>query len=157
MQMNGDEYWMRLALAEAVRAGDRGEVPVGAVMVAGDQLLAGAGNSCIGDNDPCAHAELNVLRAAGAALSNYRLSGTTLYVTLEPCVMCAGALVNARVERVVYGCADADAGAAGSIANVLQTPFLNHRCAILAGVLEGPCRELLQAFFRRRRARLEQG
>lgn len=142
---------MEHALAEARRARDAGEVPVGAVVVSNGVLLAAAGNSCVGDDDPCAHAEINALRQAGRAAANYRLTGATLYVTLEPCVMCAGALVHARIDRVVYGCADAEAGAAGSVANLLQTPFLNHRCDILAGILEAPCRELLQAFFRERR------
>jgi tRNA(adenine34) deaminase len=151
--MTRDEAWMQMAIAEAARARDRDEVPVGAVLVLGERVLAAAGNSCILDHDPCAHAEIKVLRGAGATLGNYRLSGTTLYVTLEPCLMCAGALVNARVDRVVYGCADPDAGAAGSVANLLQTPFLNHRCEVLAGICEVQCREMLQAFFLERRSR----
>ena len=149
--MTRDEACMGMALAQAVCAQERGEVPVGAVLVAGERVVAAAGNSCILDHDPSAHAEIKVLRGAGAVLGNYRLSGTTLYVTLEPCVMCAGALVNARVDRVVYGCADPDAGAAGSVANILQTPFLNHRCEVLAGICEAACRELLQDFFLERR------
>lgn len=150
-ELNTHERWMRRALDEAGRSGRTGEVPVGAVLVGGGRVLAAAGNSCIRDSDPTAHAEIAVLRLAGAALGNYRLSGTTLYVTLEPCVMCAGALVNARVDRVVFGCADPEAGAAGSIANILQTPFLNHRCRVLSGVLEEPCRAILADFFDDRR------
>lgn len=149
--MSDQEHWMRLALAEALRAGEAGEVPVGAVVVVGGRLVAAAGNSCIADNDPCAHAEVNALRRAGAAIGNYRLPGAELYVTLEPCVMCAGAMVHARLTRVIYGCADPAAGAAGSMANILQTPFLNHRCGILAGVLESECRGLMMSFFEDRR------
>ena len=143
--------WMRIALAEAERGAVAGEVPVGALIVSDGQLVAVGRNTCIGAHDASAHAEINALRAAGAALGNYRLPGATLYVTLEPCVMCAGAIVNARLDAVVYGCADPAAGAAGSIANILQTPFLNHRCDVLAGVLETECRAILQNFFRDRR------
>lgn len=153
-ELKTHEHWMRRALDEAERAGRGGEVPVGAVLVGGGRVLGAAGNSCIRDHDPTAHAEIAVLRLAGAALGNYRLSGTTLYVTLEPCVMCAGALINARVDRVVFGCADSEAGAAGSVANILQTPFLNHRCRVLGGVLKESCRAILAEFFdERRRAR----
>ncbi len=150
---DGHAAWMRRALAEAERASRIGEVPVGALVVMGDRLLAAASNSCVGDHDASAHAEINALRAAGAALGNYRLPGAILYVTLEPCIMCAGAAVNARVDTVVYGCADPDAGAAGSVANILQTPFLNHRCDVVAGVLEEECRALLRDFFQERRGR----
>jgi tRNA(adenine34) deaminase len=145
------EGFMRLALDEARCASSAGEVPVGAVLVLGDVVLAKAANRCIGDHDPSAHAEINALRAAGVATSNYRLAGSTLYVTLEPCVMCAGAIVNARVATVVFGCPDPDAGAAGSVANLLDTPFLNHRCDVVSGVLEDPCRALLKEFFQQRR------
>ena len=145
------EHWMRHALAEAGHAARAGEVPVGAVIVVEGRIVSAGANSCVGDHDASAHAEINALRAAGAALGNYRLPGATLYVTLEPCVMCAGAIVNARLDAVVYGCADTEAGAAGSVANILQTPFLNHRCKVIAGVLEDDCRGLLQAFFRDRR------
>ncbi len=146
-----DRDWMQLALDQAVAAAGRGEVPVGAVLVRDNRLLASAGNRCIGDRDPSAHAEINALRAAGQRLGNYRLPGCVLYVTLEPCCMCAGALVHARVARVVYGCADPDAGAAGSACNLLQTPFLNHQCDIVSGVLEPECRDLLRDFFGARR------
>ena len=140
-----------MALEEAASAGRSGEVPVGAVLVRGGEVISRAGNASVRLSDPTAHAEVNALRGAGAALGNYRLPGCVLYVTLEPCCMCAGALVHARVDRVVFGCADPAAGAAGSMANLLQTPFLNHRCDIVSGVLEGECRSLLEVFFSNRR------
>lgn len=151
MQVKGHESWMKIALDAAQQAAEQGEVPVGAVLVVDNALIAVSVNSCVADNDPSAHAEINVLRKAGAEAGNYRLAGATLYVTLEPCVMCAGAIVNARVKQLVYGVADHRAGAAGSLVNVLQTPFLNHQCDIVAGVLEDRCRELVQDFFRVRR------
>ncbi len=142
---------MRLALEQADVAEKSGEVPVGAVLVADGKLIAAAGNTNIGENDCSAHAEINALRMAGRAMNNYRLEPATLYVTLEPCVMCAGAMVHARLERVVFGCYDNVAGAAGSIANILQTPFLNHRCDIVAGILEQECATKLRGFFASRR------
>ncbi len=149
--MNDHEYWMRMALEQARRAGEAGEVPVGAVVVDGGELVAAAGNACIADHDPSAHAEIVALRRAGQALGNYRLATAILYVTLEPCIMCAGAMVHARLAKVVYGAADPRCGAAGSVADVLRTPFLNHRCEVLAGVLAAPCQAMLHAFFDQRR------
>ena len=146
-----DERFMRAALGEARAAGGRGEVPVGAVLVQGEEIIAAAGNSPIGRHDPTAHAEVLALRAAGAAAATYRLGGTTLYVTLEPCIMCAAALVHARVQRVVFGAWDPRAGAAGSIADVFALPQLNHRVDVFGGVLMQECSRLLQEFFAARR------
>jgi tRNA(adenine34) deaminase len=147
-----DEGFMRLALAEARRAAEAGEVPVGAVIVSesGEAIARGA-NSSITANDPTAHAEIVALRAAARALGNYRLAGTTLYVTLEPCAMCAGALVHARVARLVYGCDDPKVGAVNWCLRVLEHPMLNHRVAITSGVLAEECAALLQSFFTARR------
>jgi len=146
-----DSSFMRAALVHALAARERGEVPVGAVLVRGDEILAGAGNNPIAAHDPTAHAEIGALRAAGQALRSYRLTDTTLYVTLEPCIMCAAALVHARVRRVVFGAWDPRAGAAGSIVNVFTLPALNHRVDVFGGVLMEECGALLQEFFTQRR------
>jgi tRNA(adenine34) deaminase len=143
---------MQLALQEAERARARGEVPVGAIIVKDDQVIARAGNAPIGLHDPSAHAEMLALRAAGIALSNYRLDDTVLYVTLEPCLMCAAAMVHARVRRVVFGAFDPRAGAAGGMINVFALGGLNHRVDVFGGVLEAQCSSLLSAFFTRTRA-----
>ncbi|ADG90224.1 tRNA-specific adenosine deaminase [Thermobispora bispora] len=143
---------MRLALAEAVRAGERGEVPVGAVVLGPDgTVLAAAGNDREASGDPTAHAEVLALRAAARALGTWRLSGCTLVVTLEPCTMCAGAAVLARVDRVVYGAADEKAGAAGSLWDVLRDRRLNHRPEVVLGVLAEECGAVLRSFFAGRR------
>lgn len=141
---------MQAALALAREAADAGEVPVGAVIVQDDRVVGEGMNRCIRDNDPSAHAEVVALRAAGKALANYRIPDTTLYVTLEPCAMCYGALVHARVARVVFGAADPKSGAA-SVVKLDQAPGFNHRLILQGGVLAEPCSELLQAFFRGRR------
>ena len=146
-----DERWMQYTLNLARQAAAEEEVPVGAVLVRGDELLGEGWNQPIGNCDPTAHAEIQALRAASERVANYRLPGTTLYVTLEPCPMCAGAIVHARVERVVFGASDPRTGAAGTIFNLLQTPELNHRCEITSGVLADECAELLRGFFRERR------
>jgi tRNA(adenine34) deaminase len=146
-----DATFMRAALLEAVQAGERGEVPVGAVLVRDDAVLARGGNAPIATHDPTAHAEVQVLRAGGRALNSYRLTDTTLYVTLEPCVMCAAALVHARVRRLVFGAFDPRAGAAGSLTNVFTLPGLNHRVDVFGGVLMQECAQLLQGFFDTRR------
>ena len=151
VDIGSDEYWMGRAIEQARKAEETGEVPIGAVLVAGDIVLGTGFNRVIADSDPTAHAEIVALRAAARECGNYRLPGTTLYVTLEPCAMCAGALVQARVERLVFGAADPRAGAAGSVFQVLDDPRLNHRLTIVPGVLAGQARELLQAFFRSRR------
>ena len=146
-----DEVWMRHALSLAQSAEQAGEVPVGAVLVHGGNIIAEGTNAPIAEHDPTAHAEIQALRKAGQALQNYRLLDTVLYVTMEPCPMCAGALVNARVSRLVYGAPDSRIGAAGSVFNIVQSPEVNHRLEVTGGVLEEECRGLLQAFFRSRR------
>jgi len=146
-----DESWMREALALAQRAETAGEVPVGAVLVKDGERVAAGWNQPILARDPTAHAEIMALRAGAQALGNYRLTGTTLYVTLEPCGMCAGALVHARVARLVYGAADPKAGAAGSVFNLVQADALNHRLEVTGGVLAEECGGLLKDFFSRRR------
>ena len=142
---------MRVALEHALAAGARGEVPVGAVLVHDSRIIAAGGNAPIASHDPTAHAEIEVLRAAGKALGTYRLTDTTLYVTLEPCVMCASAIVHARVRRLVFGAWDPRAGAAGSITDVFALPQLNHRVDVFGGVLMEECAQLLQQFFAARR------
>lgn len=146
-----DEQFMRTALDAARRAEARGEVPVGAVVVAEGGPVAEAGNAPIGEYDPTAHAEIVALRLAARALRNYRLPGTTVYVTLEPCCMCVGAMIHARVARLVFGAADPKGGAAGSVFALAQAPAHNHRMEVTGGVLASECAELLQAFFRARR------
>jgi tRNA(adenine34) deaminase len=148
-----DEFWMAKALAEARRASRAGEVPVGAVVVSSDGvLLAAAGNETIGQNDPTAHAEILALRAAAAKIGNYRLTGRTVYTTIEPCAMCAGALVNARIARLVYGAPDERFGAVETLFRICDSTALNHRVQIASGVLAAECRNLMQDFFRARRA-----
>lgn len=148
-----DQHWMARALTLAAQAASLGEVPVGAVLVGDNELLAAAHNRPIGHHDPSAHAEILALREAAQRLGNYRLPGTTLYVTLEPCPMCAGALVHARVARVVYGAADPRSGAAGSVFALLDSPQLNHQALVQGGVLAEPAGQLLRVFFRQRRQR----
>ena len=147
-----DESWMRQALTAAQAAAARGEVPVGAVLVWGGELIATGGNACIAGNDPTAHAEIVALREAAQRLGNYRLEGCTLYVTLEPCAMCAGAMFHARLARVVYGAPDPKTGAAGSLLDLFANSCLNHQTRVQGGVLAGECGALLQDFFRQRRA-----
>jgi tRNA(adenine34) deaminase len=143
--------WMALALAEAERAGGAGEVPIGAVVVREGTCLAAAGNAPIATCDPSAHAEVLALRAAARAVGNYRLPGATLYVTVEPCAMCVGAALQARIATLVFGCHDPKAGAAGSLFDLTQDPRLNHRIAVVPGVETDRARALLQAFFAARR------
>ena len=147
-----DGRWMLEALHEAKRAGRRGEVPVGAVVVGAGRVLGRAGNAIEAAQDPTAHAEMLALRQAAAALGTRRLLATTLYVTLEPCAMCAGAAVLARVKRLVFGAADPKSGACGSLRNVAEDSRLNHRCTVRGGVLEQECAELLKGFFAALRA-----
>ena len=146
-----DARWMRLALQAAHEAAARGEVPVGAVVVKDGRCIAAAGNACVGAHDPSAHAEIAALRQAARALGNYRLQGCTLYVTLEPCAMCAGAMLHARLARVVFGAADPKTGAAGSLLNLFAQPALNHQTQVTGGVLAGECAAALHGFFRPRR------
>jgi tRNA(adenine34) deaminase len=147
-----DAAWMREALVEARRAGEAGEVPVGAVVVRGGEVIGRGGNRRESAGDPLAHAELLALGQAARATEGWRLDGTTLYVTLEPCAMCAGALVNARVDRLVYGAADAKGGFCGSLGDLVRDPRLNHSLQVEAGVLEEECAGLLRGFFRDLRA-----
>jgi tRNA(adenine34) deaminase len=146
-----DIHWMRRALELATLAAREGEVPVGAVIVKEGELIAEGRNNPIAGHDPTAHAEIQALRAAGRTLNNYRLGGTTLYVTLEPCPMCAGAIVHARVQRVVFAATDPRTGAAGSVYNILQSNELNHRCEVVGGVLAEESATLLRNFFRLKR------
>ncbi|MEJ2646030.1 MAG: tRNA adenosine(34) deaminase TadA [Gammaproteobacteria bacterium] len=148
---SSDETWLRYALTLARRAADAGEVPVGAVVVKEGAVLGEGWNRPISGHDASAHAEIVALRDAGARAGNYRLPGTTLYVTLEPCMMCAGALVHARVARVVFGAFDPKSGAVGSVWNALEAPGLNHRVQWQGGVLAADCATLLQGFFAARR------
>ena len=150
--MSGNDItFMREALAQAEAAGSRGEVPVGAVLVRDGAVIATGANAPIALHDPTAHAEVLALRSAGTALGNYRLAGSTLYVTLEPCVMCASAIVHARIERLVFGAWDPRAGGAGSIVDVFGLRGLNHRVDVFGGMLPEECRALLDRFFAARR------
>lgn len=151
--MEDDERFMRTAIEFAIAAREIGEVPIGACLTdETGQLIATSCNRTITDCDPTAHAEIVVLRKAAEAIGNYRLTGTTLYTTIEPCVMCAGALVNARVKRLVYGAADERFGAVNTLFRLCDNQALNHRLEITSGVLADECRALMQDFFRARRA-----
>ena len=154
-----DERYMRHAIGEAQAASARGEVPVGAILVdpAVDEIIARAGNAPIGICDPTAHAEILALRDAAYARGNYRLSGLTLYVTLEPCTMCAGAISNARIARVVYGAPDLKGGAVDSGVKFFEQPSCHHRPEVKAGVLAETCAELLKEFFKTRRKNKSEG
>lgn len=145
------EFWMRHALTLAQRAQDEGEVPVGAVLVLDNKPIGEGWNRPIGRHDPTAHAEIMALRQGGQVMQNYRLLEATLYVTLEPCVMCAGAMVHSRIGRLVYGADDLKTGAAGSLLDVLRHPGMNHQVAIESGVLADACSAMLSDFFRLRR------
>jgi tRNA(adenine34) deaminase len=146
-----DQYFMREALRQAQKAGDAGEVPVGAVVVFAGKIIGRAHNQVELLKDATAHAEMLALTQAEAAVGDWRLTECDLYVTKEPCPMCAGALVHTRVRRVIFGCADPAAGAAGSVMNLLQMPGFNHRCEISSGILQEECATILQDFFRKRR------
>jgi tRNA(adenine34) deaminase len=150
--MTDREQWMRAALGEAEKAADKGEVPVGAVVVGpSGKIIARAHNGMVSGNDPVAHAEILALRRAAKKLSNYRLTGCRLVVTLEPCVMCAGAAVNARVSEIIFGAADPKAGAVHSLFRIASDERLNHRAMVIPGVLGKECAAILTAFFRPRR------
>jgi tRNA(adenine34) deaminase len=149
--MDLPETFMRAAIEEARKGFDAGEVPVGAVVVLGGQIVGRGFNQPIGSHDPTAHAEIVALRAAAQALANYRLTGTTLYVTIEPCLMCVGAMVHARVGTLVFGAPEPKAGAVVSSCRALELPSLNHRIEVVGGVLEEDCRAIIQEFFKTRR------
>ena len=147
-----DEFWMRKAIEAAVEAGSLDEVPIGACLIAADgELLAVAGNRTIADSDPTAHAEILVLRRGAQKIGNYRLTETALYTTIEPCAMCAGALVNARIERLIFGARDERFGAVESVFQLCSSSSLNHQIEITSGVLAEECRRLMRDFFRARR------
>lgn len=148
-----DRQFMTAALAEARRAEAEGEVPVGAIAVAGGQVVGFGHNRPIGLSDPTAHAEVIALRSAASRLESYRLGEVSIYVTLEPCVMCVGAMVNARISRVIYGARDEKAGALGSVYDIGRDGRLNHRFEVVAGVMEPECAEMMREFFLTRRAR----
>ena len=149
--MNEDEKWMSLALEQARKAEEEGEVPVGAILVKDDLLIAKAHNQPISTNDATAHAEIQLLRAAGRKLKNYRLTGTSLYVTLEPCAMCLGAIMHARVDRIVFGAHDPKTGVCGSSENLMDANCFNHKINLVSRVLENESKQLLKRFFISRR------
>ncbi len=151
-----DMEFMRAAMVLARQAGEAGEVPVGAVVVHQGLILGQGFNTPIGGHDPSAHAEIRALRDAAARLGNYRLGGCSLYVTLEPCAMCAGAIMHARISRLVYGAADPKTGACGSVVNLFAEPRLNHHTSVEGGLLAGECGALLSQFFRQRRITADQ-
>ena len=148
---NDDSRWMRMALNEASNSSTFNEVPVGAVVTDGNKLLAAAGNSSISTSDPISHAEINAIRMAARKIDNYRLTGTTIYVTLEPCIMCMGAIIHSRIERLVFGAFDPKTGAAVSKYQIGTDRLLNHNLVVQGGLLEEECGILLKTFFRKRR------
>jgi len=149
--MTQDELYLQLAIEQARRASEAGEVPVGAIVIFENAIVGRGRNEVLESNDPTAHAEIVALRDAARRLNNYRLTGCELYTTLEPCSMCAGAIIHARIARLIYGAADPKAGAAGSVLSVINHPQLNHQLAITAGTLAEECGDLLRTFFRERR------
>jgi tRNA(adenine34) deaminase len=149
--MNSDEQFMRAALEQAALAETAGEVPIGAVIVCDGKIIARGFNRNLLDHDPSAHAEMVALREAARVLQNHRLSGCEMFVTMEPCAMCAGALVHSRISRLVYGASDPKAGAVSSVLQVLNHPKLNHQMNVTSGVLAEQCSEMVQAFFRKKR------
>jgi len=150
--MNNDQYWMSLALTLAKKAEQQGEVPIGAIIVRDDEVIGEGWNQVISNHDPTAHAEIQALRNASNNVENYRLPGTTLYVTLEPCIMCAGAIIHARIERVVYASKEPKTGASGSCFDIFNTQQLNHYVHCEHGVLANESSELLRNFFTSRRS-----
>ena len=149
--MNEDEKWMQIAIHEAIKAEKEDEVPVGAVLVKDGLVIAKAHNQPISTNDATAHAEIQLIRAAGKIQGNYRLTGTTLYVTLEPCAMCLGAMMHARIKRIVYGAHDPKTGVCGTSENLIDANCFNHKIDLVSGVLEIECKQLLKKFFISRR------
>src|SRR5450432_1757857 len=154
-QLSIDAAWMELALAEASKAADAGEVPVGALVIKDGEIVGRAGNRNLRDHDPSAHAEIVAMREAAQRVVNHRLTGCVLYATIEPCAMCAGAIIHARISRLVYGAKDVKAGAAGSVLDVINHPRLNHKLEVVSGLLEDRCSGILQEFFQRKREKRE--
>ena len=154
--LKDDSKWMQHAMTLARRAWEQGEIPVGAVLVHEDKIIGEGWNQSITLHDPSAHAEMMAIREAGQALQNYRMLDTTLYVTLEPCPMCAGLLVHSRIKRLVFGASDQKTGAAGSVMYLLDDERLNHQVEVTGGVLESECSEMLSDFFKLRRAEIKQ-
>ena len=151
--MNTDEQWMKIAIDEAHLAKDENEIPVGAVLVKDNKLIAQAHNRPIINSDPTAHAEILLLRKAGKLQRNYRLVESTLYVTLEPCAMCFGAMIHARIERIVFGTSDPKTGVCGSCIDLNNESFFNHKISITSGILDNECSELLRLFFKSKRSK----
>jgi len=149
--MNKDEYWMHLALEQARKAEEMGEVPVGAILVKDNHIIARAHNQSVSTNDASAHAEIQLIRIAGKKLKNYRLNNTSLYVTLEPCTMCLGAIMHARINRLIFGAYDPKTGVCGSAENLVEANYFNHKIKLVSGILETDCRNLLKKFFISRR------
>lgn len=150
-----DEYWMDYALSLAKKAEEKGEIPVGAVLILDNQIIGEGWNHSIYQHNPTGHAEIMALKQGGESLMNYRLLEATLYVTLEPCIMCAGAVVHSRIRRIVYGASDYKTGAAGSFIDILRYPGLNHQVEVTAGVLSAQCSQMLSDFFQRRRQEIK--
>ena len=146
--MTKDEQWMKIAIEEAKLAMNENEIPIGSILVQNEKIIAKAHNQPIGNNDPTAHAEIQLLRKAGKQKENYRLIGSTLYVTLEPCAMCFGAMIHARIERIVFGALDPKSGVCGSCMNLNNENFFNHKISITGGVLEKESSDLLRLFFK---------
>ena len=151
MQRESQEHYMRMALEEAEKALKEGEIPIGAVLISKGKVLARAHNMPIALNDPTAHAEILVLREAALKMGNYRLPNTSLYVTVEPCMMCSGALVQARVEHLIFGAFDPKAGACGSVYDIPSSPDILHKMTVISGILEEECRKIIQEFFKKKR------
>ena len=149
--MTEDEKWMQLAITEAHLAASKNEIPVGAVLIQNGIVIAKAHNQPISHNDPTAHAEILALRIGGEKQKNYRLINCTLYVTLEPCTMCFGAMIHARINRIVFGASDPKSGVCGSCKNLAKEKIFNHEVSVLGGILESDCRKILQEFFQKRR------
>ena len=149
--MTKDEQWMKIAIEEAKLAMNENEIPVGSILVQNEKIIAQAHNQPISNNDPTAHAEIQVIRKAGQLQKNYRLSGSCIYVTLEPCLMCLGAMIHARIERVVFGASDFKSGVCGSTIDLSSEPIFNHQISVSGGVLELECKNMLQSFFKIRR------
>jgi tRNA(adenine34) deaminase len=149
--MNEDEKWMKIALQEALKAEKENEVPVGAILIKDNFIIARAFNQPISTNDATAHAEIQLIKKAGQKIQNYRLNHSTLYVTLEPCAMCFGAMIHARINRVVFGASDYKSGVCGTCVNFSKESYFNHKVKVTGGILEKECKDLLQRFFKMRR------